>query len=362
MKIKLYDLMGIKSGMNFYLEAFCKLLEDNEIQADILSNFGYKNKKQALPNIFEKSPLKKIFNLIVCYFKLFFAILRLKKGEFIVIELFGVIFEIPLFALARLSKKRVLLDVHEIMALDYKNNTLRKALHYCYRACHNKIIVHSVKISNALAALSNKSDILFVPLFPNFVDVNYDANELGGDLHGLFEDEATYFLFFGNIRPSKGIVDLLAATELLKSGRIKIIIAGQDIFNTIKEHKKTHLINESVVLILRLINDDEMKYLFTNSDVVLLPYESISQSGVLQSAVAFKKPLVTSDIPYFKEIINNLPSFGKYADTKNPQAFIDSLVHFAEVDIKEEFYSKADMEKYYESEKFDAFIKQLKDL
>src|ERR1700733_12293709 len=246
MKIKLYDLMGIKSGMNFYLEAFCKLLEDNEIQADIMSNFGYKNKKQSLPNIFEKSPLKKIFNLIVCYFKLFFAIIRLKKGEFIVIELFGVVFEIPLFILARISKKRVLLDEHEIMVLDYKNNTLRKALHYCYRTCHNKIIVHSDKIGNALAAIGNKSDILFVPLFPNFVDVNYDVNQLGDDLNHLFEDDASYFLFFGSIRPSKGINDLLAATVLMKGDRMKIIIAGQDIFNTIKEHKKTHVINDSV--------------------------------------------------------------------------------------------------------------------
>jgi glycosyltransferase involved in cell wall biosynthesis len=253
-------------------------------------------------------------------------------------------------------------DVHEMMALDYKNPTLRKILYYLYKTCPNKIIAHSAKISNALSEFSNKNEIIFVPLFHYHVDLDYDIKNLGEDVINVFENDSTYFLFFGNIRPSKGVHHLLAATELLKDDRIKIIIAGQDIFNKIQEYREAHVINENVISILRLINDDEMKYLFKKSHATLLPYESISQSAVLETAVNFKIPLITSDIDYFKTILSDFPSFGKRTDTTDPKVFVDSLIRFAQVDIKEQFYNKTDMEKYYESDKFDAFIKELKSL
>jgi len=348
--------------MHFYLEAFCKLLEDNDIQTDIMSNFSYKNKKQYLPNVFVKSPVKKVINLFISYFKLLFAILRLKKNEYIILELYGIVLDIPLFLLGKLNRKRILVDVHEMMALDYKNPTLRKILYYLYKTCPNKIIAHSAKISNALSELSNKNNILFVPLFHYHVDLDYDIKNLGEDVINVFEHDSTYFLFFGNIRPSKGLHNLLAATELLTDDRIKIIIAGQDIFNKLQEYKESHVINNNVIAILRLINDDEMKYLFKKSHATLLPYESISQSAVLETAVNFKIPLITSNIDYFKTILGDFPSFGKYTDTTNPGVFVDSLIHFAEVDIKEEYYNESDMKKYYENDKFEAFIKDIRNL
>ena len=173
------------------------------------------------------------------------------------------------------------------------------------------------------------------------------------------DDGSRHFLFFGNIRPTKGIVKLLAAAELLKDKSIKIIVAGQDIFNKIQEYKETHVISDNVVLILRLINDDEMKFLYSKSQVVLLPYEDVSQSAVLESAVNFKKPLLTSDIAYFKTILSNFTSFGRYTNTVDPVAFANSIVQFAGKDFEKEFYSKNDLERYRQKDKFDAFIKQL---
>src|ERR1700743_2209345 len=126
MRIKLYDLVGIKSGMNFYTEAFCRLLEENNIQADVMSNFSHNNEKQQLPNVFVGSPLKKIINLMSCYFKLFFAILKLKKDEYVIVYTYGLVIDIPLFLIAKLNK-RVIFDIHEITALDHKSTTIKKS-------------------------------------------------------------------------------------------------------------------------------------------------------------------------------------------------------------------------------------------
>ena len=362
MKIKLYDLIGTKSGMNFYLEAFCKLLEDNDIETDIISNFGYKGKRQQLPNIFEKSVIKKCINLLTCYIKLIFAILKLKKNEYIVVLLYGVVLDIPLFFLAKLSKK-VVLDVHETMALDYKNKIFRKILHYFYKTCSSKIIVHSDKIRNILTGLSQKATIICVPLFPNYNDARYNTNNIGEDVINSFENKnAKYFLFFGNVRPSKGVFELLRASELLDNEDVRIIIAGQDIFDNIKEYTRARNLNKAVKTVLRLINDDEMKYFFAKSHAALLPYTSISQSGVLQTAVSLRVPMLTSDIDYFKQEINNFPSFGKCTNITDPVAFKNSLLDFANEVSEKKFYNKTDVDRYYHNEIFETFVQQLKEI
>lgn len=362
MKIKLYDLIGIKSGMNLYLEEFYKTTERNGIPTEILSNYNHQNKSQQLPNIFEGPGFKKVFNLLISYFKLVTLIIRLKKkDEYIVVLLYGTHLDIPLFLIGKFSKK-VVFDVHETMALDYKNPFLRKILYYFYRTCPNKIIAHSAKIKNILSELSQKADIITVPLFPNYTDPNYETKKIGEDVIKIFDDNNSFnYLFFGNVRPSKGVFDLLAATEILTDdNNINIIIAGQDIFNTIEEYKARYPIKNNVKLILRLLNDDEMKYLFINSNATLLPYNSVSQSGVLQTAASLKTPILTSDIPYFKGVINELPSFGKYTNTTDHENFRDVLISFAGEYNKKNFYTKADLEKYYQSDQYNAFAKRLK--
>jgi len=361
MKIKLYDLIGIKSGMNLYLEEFYKTAERNGIPTEILSNYSHQNKSPQLPNIFEGPAFKKVFNLLISYFKLISLIIRLKKGEYMIVLLYGTHLDIPLFLIGKFSKK-VVFDVHETMALDYKSPVLRKILYYFYRTCPNKIIAHSAKIKNILSELSNKADIVVVPLFPNYTDPNYEPKKIGQDVIKIFENNNSFnYLFFGNVRPSKGVFDLLAAAETLTdSNNINIIIAGQDIFNTIEEYKAKYPIKDNVKLILRLLNDDEMKYLFINSNATLLPYNSVSQSGVLQTAASLKTPMLTSDIPYFKSVIHELPSFGKYTNTTDHENFKDVLISFAQEYNERDFYTKADLEKYYQSDQYNAFANQLK--
>lgn len=360
MKIKLYDLIGVKSGMNLYLEEFFKTAERNCIHTEILSNYKHHNKKQQLPNIFEGPSIKRVFNLFLCYLKLIRVIVSLKRDEYVIVLLYGTHLDFPLFLIGKFSKK-VAFDVHETMALDYKNATLRKILYYFYKTCPNKIITHSEKIKNILSQLSPKADITTVPLFPNYTDPAYNIEKLRKDVTDIFEGNNTFnYLFFGNVRPSKGLLDVFAAAELLVDDNITIIIAGQDIFNSIGKYKTDHDIKSNIKLILRLLNDDEMKYLFTKCGATLLPYNSISQSGVLQTAASLKTPMLTSDILYFKDVFANLPSFGKCTETSDHENFKNELITFAGEVKKGGFYTKEDLEKYYQSDIYDRFVNHLK--
>jgi glycosyltransferase involved in cell wall biosynthesis len=50
------------------------------------------------------------------------------------------------------------------------------------------------------------------------------------------------------------------------------------------------------------VDDDEVATVFSAADVVILPYERVSQSGVVNDALAYHRPVITSSLPSFEEL------------------------------------------------------------
>lgn len=108
------------------------------------------------------------------------------------------------------------------------------------------------------------------------------------------------FLFFGLIRKYKGLDLLLEAFALLcrEYQDIKLLVAGDfyepsgPYFDLIREF---HL--EKVVLMEnRYIPNEEVARYFQAGDVVVLPYRSATQSGILSMAYGFRKPVVVTPV------------------------------------------------------------------
>ncbi len=68
----------------------------------------------------------------------------------------------------------------------------------------------------------------------------------------------------------------------------------------IKSGTKNH-----TTLIKEYIPSNQIERIFKAADVVALPYTQISQSGILNLAFAFKKPVIVSDVFFESDIINN---------------------------------------------------------
>lgn len=111
-----------------------------------------------------------------------------------------------------------------------------------------------------------------------------------------------YILFFGRIEEYKGVsllYDTFVSTPEL-CNKYSLVIAGKGSNSTLK------IGNESNVLFLnRYIKDTEVAYLFKNAKTVVYPYISATQSGVLTLAFYFGTPIIASDVPFFKEIIED---------------------------------------------------------
>jgi len=107
-------------------------------------------------------------------------------------------------------------------------------------------------------------------------------------------------LFFGLLRPYKGIEVLLKAwrgitgAELWIVGRPRMPLAPLQ-----------NLAGAGVRFVARFVPDAELRAVFRRADVVVLPYcrtERFDQSGVLATALAFGKPIVVSDVGGFGEV------------------------------------------------------------
>ena len=118
-------------------------------------------------------------------------------------------------------------------------------------------------------------------------------------------------LFFGNMRPSKGLDDLLAAFEELqkKDPRYRLIVAGRAVKNRDDDWRRTRRtlrrLDERGCVILRneFIPDEDVPMYFAAADVLALPYTEIFQSGVLFLGYSFGLPVVATDVGELKEDI-----------------------------------------------------------
>jgi len=119
-----------------------------------------------------------------------------------------------------------------------------------------------------------------------------------------------YILFFGNLQLYKG-VHLLYNTYIshpeLQHRPLVIAGAGYIYFKR-REHEPGE-----VIFINRFIDDQELKHLFSHAAVVVYPYISATQSGVTSIASYFGKPMVLSDLPFFKQTCEGIPGIGFFS-------------------------------------------------
>ena len=109
-------------------------------------------------------------------------------------------------------------------------------------------------------------------------------------------------LFFGLLRPYKGVDVLLEAWREVPAGGAELWIVGRprmDIAPLLASAPP------GVRFVSRYVPDTELASYFRRADVVVLPYsrtDRFDQSGVLATALAFAKPVVLSDVGGFGEV------------------------------------------------------------
>jgi len=198
----------------------------------------------------------------------------------------------------------LIFTVHNVIYHYYKN-WLHKAirdscLRSAWREC-DALLVHTEGLREALADFLGAGHPP-ISVTPHGVYSRGGPPEREGDGGGVGRAR---LLFFGVIRPNKGLQVLLRAMERLP--QCDLIAAGEiedDGYRKQALGLARRLPPGRVELIDRYIEEAGVADLFARSRLVVLPYTSFAaQSGVLHQALAYGRPVVASDVGAMGECV-----------------------------------------------------------
>jgi glycosyltransferase involved in cell wall biosynthesis len=160
---------------------------------------------------------------------------------------------------------------------------------------------------------------------------------------GLTNDEKVV-LFFGYIRKYKGLDTLFEALATLNG--IKLLVVGEFYGDEAFYRNKISELGIADKLILRdgyLPNDEVAKY-FSACDLVVLPYRSATQSGIVQIAYNFDRPCLVTDVGGLAEVVHDGET-GFIVPPENPAALAAAITRFYDENRAASFEAAVKVEK-----------------
>ena len=224
-------------------------------------------------------------------------------------------------------------------------------------------IVQSKKDANDLRTikLEPKYRIAVHPTYNIFNLHNLTKNE-GRDILKLDLNEKI-ILFFGFIKPYKGLKYLLRAMrkviETYSDCRLLVVGDFDSDKNDYYQIVSQLDIGNSVIFYDHYIPDTEIEIYFASCDLVALPYESATQSGIVQIAYGFNKPVIATNVGGLPEVvINNFT--GYVVPPKDDEALAQAIVRFFKENKSIEFADEIQKQSYKYS--WDLLLEKIEDI
>ncbi|WP_163337108.1 glycosyltransferase family 4 protein [Desulfopila sp. IMCC35008] len=312
-----------KGGIAHYTYNLCNSLSKYSnvclVTAQDYELFG-KNRKFQMMQVFNRFKTNPFF-----IFRLTRA-LRKEKYPILHIQLS----QYPLFVLLimfflKYTVRGLLLVVTAHNIESHERRSLEKYVFLTIYNMASRIIVH---------ANANKKELvaLFAVQFGK-VEVIPHGNYM------FFLDESAPFsspdrkkkniLFFGYIRKYKGLIFLLnALNEVVKTHpEVVLSIVGKPVedFQVYNDTIKNYGLEKNIIKVLSYVPFEDVCHYFKDSDAVILPYQKIYQSGVLQLAYAFAKPVVVTNVGGLPECVD-IGENGFIVEYEDVEALKDAII------------------------------------
>lgn len=156
-------------------------------------------------------------------------------------------------------------------------------------------------------------------------------------------------LFFGFVREYKGLKYLIKAMPIIRENffDVKLLVVGD--FGEDKQAYIDLIAKNQVADIIEIhdgyIPDREVGKYFAASDVVVLPYESATQSGIVQIAFGFEKPVIVTDVGGLPDVVVNGKT-GYVVEAQNPLRLAEAVVDFYKKGMEQIFIEGIKEEEY----------------
>lgn len=221
--------------------------------------------------------------------------------ELIIVKLFGI---------------KLVWTVHNLFNHEKKDPLIEKYFHrlLCMRF-YDKIIVFSADGINVMMQTYQlpeyvKAKISVVPHghyinnYRNKISKPEARQKLG------ISNRKVVFLYFGFIRPYKGILYLIKEFVKITDSEALLLIAGKPFSNFLEfELNKYSSEYKQIRAYLQFIPDHEIEIYMNAADVVVLPFQEILNSGSVVLAMSFAKAIISPNMGSLSEVMDKNGGF-----------------------------------------------------
>lgn len=206
-------------------------------------------------------------------------------------------------------------------AFDHEAGNIKNALMRYQLKGSNKFLVHNQSLANDIKqALPNA----ITAISPHPIFDQYPSPSLVLEKRAPLE-----LLFFGIIRDYKGLDILIDAVGQLKNIHFKLTIVGEcwGSWEPYQTQIEKLGLTDKIETVIQYASDEEAANYFTRADVVVLPYRSMTGTGVIPLAYHFETPVVCSNLPAFHEVITDQKT-GVIAKGQTSQDIAEAITRF----------------------------------
>ena len=312
------------------------ILKDN----GVVPGFQYKNVKKrlgltlltsynipAISNYTEKLPIQfYLFRILSFSPKLFIfnkiilihTLKKIKKQHYDAINIIG---QHPLVEIIHnyLRTENIIHSFHEIGSHQEKKETTSLLTRVIEDK--SKVILHSKSTYERFINIPNAKNVksIIIP-FGKFETLLLYEKKIPFNLS--IDVSKITFLFYGFIQPYKGLDLLKKSVELLKDYQTKfnLIIAGAGTDPHLAYFSKKN----NCLVLFRFVSNNEIMALNRLSNIIVLPYKSASQSGIIPTSFMLGKPIIATKVGALGESIKNEIN-GLLVPPNNPYEFSEAM-------------------------------------
>lgn len=137
-------------------------------------------------------------------------------------------------------------------------------------------------------------------------------------------------MFFGYIRPYKGLHILIDAMKILKTKlNLRLLICGE--FYGDEQKYRAQMKEAGIEPVTTVYSDyipnEKVHLYFSTADVVVQPYVSATQSAIAQMAYFFSSPIIATNVGALPEVVIHEKS-GLIVPPNDPAALADAILRF----------------------------------
>lgn len=214
-------------------------------------------------------------------------------------------------SLLKLFGTKIIWTIHNSLGHEGKFRSIELFFNKLLVKLCDKLIVHCQFAKMELARIypDKSASIVVIPHgkyngYDNTISMYEARDKLELNMKDLV------FLYIGQIRPYKGILNLIHTFKSLNRSDAKLLIVGKPIDDKIvRDILDSCKDNGNIKTILKFIPDEDIQIYMNAADIVVLPYKDVLTSGTAILSMSFGKPIIAPAIGCVIDILDKNGGF-----------------------------------------------------